>query len=280
MKDNTIYQLLDLRGELESKLSAVDLSDKVIQRSNVAFYTAQEYLVRLKELQPASFGSEADEIEYYKTISPLFHAYLIFFHRVFQLEASAFPSERLRTKQYKKEQKVIRLYVEQNLQAYRYFITGDESFDREFFLSNPTPPPTNIEETELLSDLQHITPMTLKFARFIAYEKLNEYLDRRLHRAESSGVLPDGITAEWTDKKIYLHQLTYALVYSKSINHGNITVKALSRIFEIIFNTDLSNVHRSRQEMYSQKDDAAYLNLLISRYHAGMREADERHNKR
>lgn len=279
MKDNTTYQFLELREELEGKLSAVDLSDKVIQRSNVAFHTAQDYLVKLKELQPSSFASEAAEIEYYKSISPVFHAYLIFFHRVFQLEASALPSERLRAKYYRKEQKAIRRYLESNLQAYRYFITGDESFDREFFLSNPTPTPTNIEETELLSDLQHTTPMTLKFARFIAYERLNEYLVTRLHRASSSSLLPDGITAQWTDKKIYLHQLTYALVYSKSINHGNITVKALSRIFEIIFNIDLSNVHRSRQEMYSQKDAAAYLNLLISRYTAGMREADERHNK-
>lgn len=280
MNDNTTYQFFKLSEELESKLSVVDLSDKVIQRANVAFHTAQDYLVKLKELQPGNFASEAAEIEYYKTISPRFHAYLIFFHRVFQLEASILPSEPLRDKYYRKEQKAVRRYLDHNLQAYRYFITGDESFDREFFLSNPTPPPTNIEETELLSDLQHTTPMTLKFARFIAYEKLGEYLDSRLHKASSSDLLPDGIKAQWTDKKIYLHQLTYALVYSKSINNGNITVKALSRIFEIIFNIDLSNVHRSRQEMYSQKDAAAYLNLLVSRYNVGMREADERHNNR
>lgn len=57
-------------------------------------------------------------------------------------------------------------------------------------------------------------------------------------------------------------------------------VKNLSRIFEAIFDIDLSNAYRERQDMYSQKNPASSLDFLRDSYLEGMDVADERFDKK
>ncbi len=57
-------------------------------------------------------------------------------------------------------------------------------------------------------------------------------------------------------------------------------VKNLSRIFEAIFDIDLSNAYRARQDMYSQKNPASSLDFLKDSYLERMDAADERFDKK
>lgn len=280
MDNNAPNALSLLRDELDEKLSNVDLDTKPLQRAHSSFHIARDYLARLKRIKPEQFEDEASEIDFHRSISPAFYAYLIYFHRVFQLESSLFPSEALRTKRLRKEMKSIEEYIQDNLWPYRYYKTDDDAMDRELFLSQPAGMAANLEEAEILADPGCGTAMTFKFARFMAYERLNTYLAQQLDRKRDEPTPQEGVKLKWTDKKIYLQELTYALAYSNSINNGDVTVKTVARMFETAFDIDLSNTYRSRQEMYSRKDVAMYMNLLITRFKAGMDEADDRSNVR
>jgi hypothetical protein len=55
---------------------------------------------------------------------------------------------------------------------------------------------------------------------------------------------------KWTDKKIDLVELIYAIHTSNSINRGNI----IAEIFSEVFNEDLGNIYRTYAEIKNRKN--------------------------
>lgn len=279
MVSNTTQKLSELKEELEKKKATIDLSYRPVEKSNIGIHMVQEFISRLKSLKPKDFSGVDAEINFYRNIIPFFYGQLIFFVKVFQIESTLPMSESIRQRRFNKERKQIERYYASNLDAYQYFKTDDESLDTALFVSKAPFSVVGMDESLMLADLEWCTPMGLKFARFIAYQQLEEYLSQQM-RKEAAIKHPVIGKLKWTDKKTYLQELTYALVYSNSINNGNIDVKSLARLFENIFNVDLSNIYRSKQEMYSRKDTTAYLNKLIQGFKRGIDDADDRNNYR
>jgi len=69
---------------------------------------------------------------------------------------------------------------------------------------------------------------------------------------------------EWTDDKVQLVELIYAIHKTRSVNHGNITLKALQDSFEYIFQVKLGNISDKLREINERKGTKIrYLELLI-----------------
>jgi hypothetical protein len=70
---------------------------------------------------------------------------------------------------------------------------------------------------------------------------------------------------EWTDEKLNLIELIYAVCKTKSINHGDITMKEVQECVEYIFQIKLGNISNRIEEMEIRKEhDQLYLEILLN----------------
>ena len=68
---------------------------------------------------------------------------------------------------------------------------------------------------------------------------------------------------KWTDDKVQLVELIYAIHNTKSVNNGNVTLKALQEGFEYIFQVKLGNISDKLREINERKGDKVrYLVIL------------------
>jgi hypothetical protein len=73
---------------------------------------------------------------------------------------------------------------------------------------------------------------------------------------------PAGI---WTDEKLNLIELIYAICKTKSVNNGNIKMKAIQRCLEYVFQVKLGNISNRIEEMDIRKEnDKLYLEILLN----------------
>ena len=68
----------------------------------------------------------------------------------------------------------------------------------------------------------------------------------------------------WTDDKICLIELIYAISHSGSINKGSITLKAIQDCFECIFLVKLGNISKRIDELMIRREKKGYLETLIT----------------
>ena len=69
--------------------------------------------------------------------------------------------------------------------------------------------------------------------------------------------------SKWTDDKIDLIELIYAI--QKSVNNGNVSIKALQECFEYVFDVDLGNIEERIEEIVERQGNKAhYLEKLIN----------------
>jgi hypothetical protein len=79
--------------------------------------------------------------------------------------------------------------------------------------------------------------------------------------ASSKAVKPVGV---WTEDKICLIELVYAIYHSRAINNGSVTIKAIKECFEYIFQVDLGNIHDRTKELAIKKERRKlYLETMI-----------------
>ena len=73
--------------------------------------------------------------------------------------------------------------------------------------------------------------------------------------------LPAG---KWTDDKVQLVELIYAIHKTRSVNFGNITLRALQDSFEYVFQVKLGNISDKLREINERKGTKVrYLEILI-----------------
>ena len=69
---------------------------------------------------------------------------------------------------------------------------------------------------------------------------------------------------EWTDNKVDLIELVYAISQVHSVGHGKVSIKAIKEAFEHIFGIDLGNIHDRLDDIAVRKGQRArYLEKLL-----------------
>ncbi|MBL7893625.1 MAG: RteC domain-containing protein [Bacteroidia bacterium] len=104
-------------------------------------------------------------------------------------------------------------------------------------------------------------------AAFHALPILENYIGQKLKSLYNS---PFPETSEqikkselsWTDEKINLVELTYALHYCKCINHGRSHIKQIASGFEQLFNVNMKDYNRVFIDIKSRKKPARFLETL------------------
>lgn len=269
-----------LQEQLETRLFQIEAeTNKPLQAAKRAFSAARDAVTRLQEyISGYTFNDRHEEIRFYKEVEPSFHALLIYYARLYRIERSKpVGSKEVIKAFFEEELNKIYLFFRENEDFYKYYRSGADFMDKTFFIPDGDTSEIVIDEYSCILDNQLCTALGYKAACIKAFEKLQEYLNNQLLQTV---VHPQtrltGAQCKWTGSKVALTELMYALAYSGMINNGQIQIKELADVLEDVFQTKLGNYYRTRQEMYSRKETASFLELLIKRFRQGMDEADER----
>lgn len=279
---NKIYQISE---ELTSivREKELEMSD-IIRDVPPTILLLENGFIDLKNIVSSfTFPSKRDEIMFFKEIKPQLFSKLIFFRKIYQLELNRPISNYKTIRVYlEREHERINLFYNRNTEFIQYYRSGKANFDEYYFVRGRKDMELNLESFYFERDPRFSTHFDFKVARLLANDMLAAHLNYQLSKLKyqeendfSTDIeIP---SAQWTDKKTALTEIIYGIYEEKSINSGNIEIKALATIFGRIFNVDLSDIYHIYLEIRSRKTNRTeFLNRLIKTLNKRMDEADSK----
>ena len=150
---------------------------------------------------------------------------------------------------YLQEIALIKRYFNHNQFAYQYYLHGETALDKDYFLRKNFVP-FRQGYGIAPADEEFTTNMGYSFARFLANEKLQEFLIKRIRLLYHESLDPlmlqflnDG-KRQWTGEKINLIELAYGIYYTGQMNNGKADIKDIIGWLESSLNVDLSQAYR------------------------------------
>ncbi|WP_430817638.1 RteC domain-containing protein [Carboxylicivirga sp. RSCT41] len=218
------------------------------------------------------FESEKCEIHFFKEIKPKVYSQLIYYLRLMKIETfrSALASDGQMCYLSSIIKELEQFYIS-HTDLYRYYRLNLNYMDKQYFLRNMNKDVKDIEQIHLMLDAQFSAPHDYTWAKFIAHEQLIKHLDLELElvkQGNSNKPLNkykwlDETSFRWTDAKVALVELIYAIHSARSINEGRTEIKKLVRLFELMFNIELSDAYRAFLDIRGRKiERTRYLDHL------------------
>jgi len=280
MKQYSLSLLEKVSNEIQIiDLEEDDIYNKCVKTISLIESTFNELKAYISEY---SFTDEAEEIQFFKEIKPQIFSKLIYYSSIYKFEMNRPTASDIVQKTYiHKQLGKLKDFFDSNIDFYRYYRAGKTDFDRYYFLRGKQGIHLNLDSFYLERDPLFTTGYDFKVARILANDKLIIYLNTELAKLEH--VLNTPIETfnlpkakeTWTDSKVALIELIYAIHTSGSINHGKSDIKKLTAYFEQVFNIELGDVYRTYLEIRGRKGSRVqYLDELRKKLIARMDEAD------
>ncbi len=255
---------------LESELSGMnDVSQNVNEQIEYAIGHCKLALARLRKLVvERGFPDTESEIRFFKQLKPVAYGKLLFYSAVFELESSRLKTNREGHREYLQKQleKVIS-YMDDHHIKVQYYRCGFKHLDEQYFLRKNEEIPLELKDSRQLLDEEFFTWHDHTFSMIMANEMLVEYIAREIEKIddpEGNKQILSKSPLRWTDNKIDLHEIIYALYYAGSVNHGKATITDLADAFEKMFNIEIKrDIYHSPKEMIQRTASAKFLSRLV-----------------
>ncbi len=276
----------NILAELEVELDDIDLYGyDIIETSLSIVRRLQKALNNLRiKLQTYTFSTKEEEIFFFKNQKPELLSRLLYFHKIYRIEAQCPTGSNEVIKLYiNKELDNLTYFFNRNLDFYQYYRSHSTIYDEHYFLRGNTDIRLYTDSAQLDKDPNFSTEYDYKVAKILANEMLRIYLNKKLQKLENESYIEKQyqsistkIPIRFTGKKAALIELGYALVSSGDINHGNIEIKEFMNYLSTMFNIDLGGYYDAYIAMKERKDRTSYLNKLIENLSKRMDEDDRR----
>lgn len=240
----------------EDKLSSQ--SKRLIDEAYEMTLYLQDLLLTVKKnIIENGFGSDAEEIHFFRTIKPQILGKLIFYNKVYRIETTCPVDNGKMHHGYFSTQlaNLKREYIEHicNSDFYRYYRSGRTDRDENYFKRGNINYHDGLNSFVFEIDPAFSTFFDYKVSRIIANELLYTYLLTKINPEEN----PDMILQKpenskdifWTDTKNALIELIYALYAAGVISHGKIGIRKISLMFQILFRIPLGDLHHAFHRM-------------------------------
>jgi hypothetical protein len=244
-------ELLQILEELDSHRDPLDFSpDHRLQ-------AVQSAIDQIKEkLKSHQFSDESEEIQFFKSVLPLFLSLFIYYREKFELESiQLIGTLQSRHEYIEVQSRRIEDFFRQHAEFFRYYRSGKTNLDRHYFLRSSS---INQDNTELLGfvmDASFCTIYSVKIATILAFTRLEQDLHpvtkTVCNESENPRTNPNKL--EWTDTKVGLIELIYSLKEQGAFNNGKADLKTIVQYFERIFSIHLGNSSSAFQEILSRK---------------------------
>lgn len=261
----------ELCHQLEEELMALnDEFPEILKRSEQSIKCITGYLSRIKQnVLDSGFTDLADEIIFFKHIKPQVFHWLIYFNKVLNIE-SAKPSvsSQFLKKYYRAELKKLRFFYNENKEFCQYYRKGLTHLDKIYFIRGQVPIGFLNDSVYFNADPLFSTPKDYKVSCLLAYDKLANYLQdaialtdlqpSRLSNKESRNLQ----SLNWTDTKIAMVELIYALHATGCLNNGKAGIKEIATFFSQALSIDLGDFYRNYLEIKNRNNHTKFLDQL------------------
>ena len=237
-----------LEEELVTALRKVEVeADNILQKAAGSQHAIQAALAKLRLfIADYAFKDEQAEVTFFKEVKPSFLQQLIYYQEIYFLESRRPLGDREAERKYLiNEQRHIQLYFDRYRELYIYYRMDRKDMDHQYFLRSGIS--TDNPAYLLDQDPQFSTVQSSVLANLMAFERVGQYLSRSLmilDRPEEAGK-EFRSTLQWTDPKVSLIELGYALQVAGVFNHGKADIRQIMTVFEIVFNIDLGNYYNA-----------------------------------
>lgn len=201
-------------------------------------------------VQANPFGSDEQEISFFKYIKPRFQCWQIYLTELQQVVAMAHgKGEGELCKYYRAERKAVDSFIKRHASHYRYYRSGASAQDSSYFLLRNA---RNARRGDLGAQLSHgfSTRLGYLFAKFKAMELFRDWLCERIKEV----VKQDDIRSmerelrakkrTWSGSKVELVELAYGLYHSKRINGGQADLREIIAWLEESLDVELEQSYR------------------------------------
>ena len=209
------------------------------------------------------FSTLDEEVNFFKVIKPHVYGKLLYYLEIYFIEAKRpVANLPLQREYFAGIQKKIQVFFEQYREFYFYYRSGSNLMDKLYFVRGQSDALLAEINTQVITYPEYNTSHDYVLSKFKAFEMVLQYIDQQIRElirkeAESdksqAAVIETGLF--WTDNKVALVELVYALHRSGAINKGKLEIKQLSEVFETIFNIELGDLYRAFLEIRNRKKD-------------------------
>ncbi|MCW3072882.1 MAG: hypothetical protein JWO44_2772 [Bacteroidetes bacterium] len=256
---------------LNKRLNAICIEEgNILKREKKSIELCITILTELKaRVIKKGFASKEEEIDFFKNIKPGFESQLKYHAALFELERLK-PHGSIAAKRsyFEKKLKEIHNKVQTDLEFYTYYKTGSMHFDDLFFTRCLSNFQLAIQHSVFDVDMNFRTSHDNKVAEILANEQLIKYIETELDKletippAEVKSVQNSKQQLKWTDSKVALIELIYALHSSGSLNKGVLDLKELVLALSLLLNVELGDFYRTWAEIKIRKEPTRYLDSL------------------
>ena len=278
-----IEDLEEKLGDLKSETDHILVySEKAVMSCKSAVLEMQEVVLR------KGFTDEQDEIEFFKNIKPKVYGKLLYYAKIFSIETRR-PNSRnkVQRKFLIQEQDKIAAFQNDNLEFYQYYRCNTTNLDDRFFVRGNADIRLCIGSLHFLIDPNFSTSHDHTVSVIMAYDMLSVYLNTEIEKLDSKCGENDNKGKEdedlhgskliWTESKVALMELIYAIHSTGAINKGVTDINELTKVFEELFNIDLGDPYRTFIEMrLRKKDRTKFIDILKNRLLGRMDDADQK----
>jgi len=202
-------------------------------------------LLKLRSyIQTNPFGSDADEIDFFKHSKPRFYSWNIYLVEKFELLRGIPHGTAVMQRKYLLgELKYITRTRERHISVFRYYHDDETHRDQQYFLR------ANLEHIRegqefTLPDPAFSTNMDYLFSKFRALDMLEDFIIEQVQLLEN---MPQKTAASlrWTGDKVNLVELAYGLFYTAQLNDGKAGIMNI-----IVWLRDTLAVPITREQAY------------------------------
>jgi len=211
-----------------------------------------------KLVMEEGFASREAEIYFFKHIKPHFYAHQIYEILYYNLRMQKPVGTQEMIKDYY-EAELLQVFREFRVNAfhYAYYQAKATELDQVYFIRDTRP--KDIPVLELIDPLPGFsTSMDYTFSRFIAYERLRDYLLEQLSNVQiqykiENAIQKNELELKWSGDTINLVELAYGIWLTGQVNHGNAGIAEIIRWLEIHFKVKIGKPHRRWQAISYRK---------------------------
>lgn len=261
-------QVKKLYLELQEDLAFYqEMGTPPANRLSGALVSIRAMMIRLKVLvMTEGFCSPEAEITFFKIEKPLFVAEQVYLTEyTVILLGKPMSGSGLVEAYYLDELKRVQTFINRFGFLYQCYKMESKDLDSVLFLRDAGPSGMLLPETPD-ADPQFSTNGDFLWAKFIAYERLQTWLEEQLalFRGRSGGLAahcgtPDAVRPggqgglKWTGETINLVELAYGIWLTGQVNNGQVSITEITEFLEAVFRVRIGKPHRRWQGIANRK---------------------------
>ncbi len=246
---------------LEDGLNTLEReNNNVVERSELAIIMCKKSIDELKlYFKKQKIYPQEQEIKFFKEVKPLFVAKLVYYMKLYKMEANlVVESPKIKKNTYVLELKKVKSYLNQNKIFYKYYKTNCTHLDHKYFVRGNQDIKLQLQSNTFEFDSEFSTSNDFLLAKIKASEQFLIYLEKQLQPIKSTSnnevsLVTNNEHIKWTGSKVALIELIYALHTTKVINKGKTGIKDIANLVSEIFKIDLGDYYRTYSEIRIRK---------------------------